>query len=716
MAILRVPERRAGTIPQYNRQMVYNTTPGADASARLSDAAGAIAAQGARESWQPVIATGKAVQQAAKVGLDLYTEYNKTKAFEAYNKFQESMTADLYGENGVFNRRGENAQNSVADTEELVRTRAEEFAANLSDMGKNFFRQQVGQYNRQLLPQVQRHETHEFNAWQVGTQKTRAELALNDALENYNNSDVFDQRLQESNLALMEIGRINGLSREQTELAVRQNTSAAQLSRANAFLSQDNIAGAKAVLATGLMEGKDKITLEAKIRNAQKALEAEARQRQLEARVALSGRIADAEAAWKDGLEVDNPPAYNEIAAAYGENADKVWKQLRGLERLSTDIRAVRNMSPAEQDALLAERKPEPGEGYAENRQIYSLLVQSIAQDRKQRQDDPSAYVAQVVPDVSAARQAMYEEMTPETVGAYVTARNAALEARGISTTDVPLLPERDAQQMAVRLQNSADPVAEIQQLSSVTGKYYQQLVKQLSTNEKLSDSFVLVAGGMSPDAGKKLIDASRDKDFPKKAENLLNLTGTAKTDFTNKVQERIEDFNRTFLAGANSKYPEMIKEGVTRLALQYKMLTGDSDDTCIEKAARKVVLDRYSIVGPHGREFRVPVRFDADAIERGSAFELSQIFLKPAELMEPLHAPWMGTAQSKNLYASEIRRQAQWVTNEDETGVILCVLGRPVRDKDGNLVTRTWEELFASGLENATQGDVIGSLGGGGY
>lgn len=298
MAILRVPERRAGTIPQYNRQMVYNTTPGADASARLSDAAGAIAAQGARESWQPVIATGKAVQQAAKVGLDLYTEYNKTKAFEAYNKFQESMTADLYGENGVFNRRGENAQNSVADTEELVRTRAEEFAANLSDMGKNFFRQQVGQYNRQLLPQVQRHETHEFNAWQVGTQKTRAELALNDALENYNNSDVFDQRLQESNLALMEIGRINGLSREQTELAVRQNTSAAQLSRANAFLSQDNIAGAKAVLATGLMEGKDKITLENAIRTKQDALEAKARaeaekaERETEKRL-VSGTVSE---------------------------------------------------------------------------------------------------------------------------------------------------------------------------------------------------------------------------------------------------------------------------------------------------------------------------------------------------------------------------------------------------------------------------------------
>lgn len=277
MAILRVPERQAGSIPQYRRQMVYDTTPGADTSARLSDAAGAIAAQGARENWQPVIATGKAIQQAARVGMDLYKEYNRTRAVEAYNKFQESMTADLYGEDGVFNRRGENARNAVADTEELVRTRAETFAADLSDMGKDFFRQQVGQYSRQLLPQVQRHATHEFNAWQAGTQKTRAELALNDALENYNNPDVFEQRLQESNLALMEMGRINGLSREEVELGVRKNTSAAQLGRANAFLAQDNIADAKAVLAAGLLEGKDKLALENNIRTRQEALEARAR-------------------------------------------------------------------------------------------------------------------------------------------------------------------------------------------------------------------------------------------------------------------------------------------------------------------------------------------------------------------------------------------------------------------------------------------------------
>ncbi len=277
MAGLRVPEKRSGGMPQYRQQPAYNTTPGANLGARLSDSAGGIAAQGAQAGWQAVINTGKAVQGAAKVGFDLYTEYSRTKAQEAYNKFQESMQADLYGENGIFNRKGENALSSVADAEKLMRERAGEFEKNLGDMGKEFFQKQIGTYGRQLLPQVQRHATSEFNTWQINTQKTRAELAKNAALENYNDPEVFAQKLQESGLAIMEIARISGWSREQMELATRENASGIYLNVGNAALSRDDVKQAKSVLASGMLMGDDKIRLETAIRNKQEQLEAKAR-------------------------------------------------------------------------------------------------------------------------------------------------------------------------------------------------------------------------------------------------------------------------------------------------------------------------------------------------------------------------------------------------------------------------------------------------------
>ena len=310
MAMMRVPEKRSGGIPQYRQQPAYDTTPGANLGARLSDSAGGIAAKGAQAGWQAVINTGKAVHGAAKVGFDLYTEYSRTKAQEAYNKFQESMQADLYGENGIFNRKGENALTSVTDAEKIMRDRAGELEKSLGDMGKEFFQKQIGTYGRQLLPQVQRHATSEFNTWQINTQKTRAELARNAALENYNDPEVFAQTLQESGVAIMEIARISGWSREQTELATRENASGIYLEVGNAALSRDNVKQAQSVLASGMLTGEDKIRLEAAIRNKQEQLEAKAR---------AEAERAQNQAAAQLGIS---------LFQQYGNNAESVQEQI----------------------------------------------------------------------------------------------------------------------------------------------------------------------------------------------------------------------------------------------------------------------------------------------------------------------------------------------------------------------------------------------------
>lgn len=321
MAMMRVPEKRAGGIPKYRQQAVYDTTPGANLSARLSDNAGGIAAQGAREGWQAVSNTGKAVQVAAKVGFDLYSEYNRTKAMEAYNSFQESMQGDLYGENGIFNRKGEKALNAVPDAEKLLRERASEFSRDLGGMGKDIFETQVGTYNRQLLPQVQRHETSQFNEWRVNTAKTRAELAKNAALENYGDPEVFAQKVQESGVAIMEIANINGWSREQTELATRENASGIYLDVGNAALSRDDLKQARSVLVSGMLTGEDKIRLEASIRNKQEQLEAKARAEAERARVAQER--AQNQAATQLGLR---------WFQEYGNNAQAVQQALGEIQ------------------------------------------------------------------------------------------------------------------------------------------------------------------------------------------------------------------------------------------------------------------------------------------------------------------------------------------------------------------------------------------------
>lgn len=246
-----------------------------------------------------------------------------------------------------------------------------------------------------------------------------------------------------------------------------------------------------------------------------------------------------------------------------------------------------------------------------------------MERDRKARADDPAGYLASVEPEVKAARQAMFRDMTPDSVNAYAVALKAAREARGMAGSEAAVfLPESDAKQIAARLEDSPLPMEALQQLSASAGKYWPDMLRQLSGKEGLSGAMRLAASGMDADAGKKLLEAARDKDFAKKAEEVMGVNGATKTDFQNLVRESMADFNKTLLAGGDGDIPARINQNVERLALRY-MMDGYETEEAVEKAAGKVILDRYSLAGPTGKQFRVPRKFNADRIGDGAEASL---------------------------------------------------------------------------------------------
>lgn len=88
----RVPTTQPGSrMPQYNQQQLP-ATPGADVSARLSDSAGQIMAQGADQQAKGLEMLGRGMQQAAKAGYDLYGDYQTTKAKEAWLTYKQDAT------------------------------------------------------------------------------------------------------------------------------------------------------------------------------------------------------------------------------------------------------------------------------------------------------------------------------------------------------------------------------------------------------------------------------------------------------------------------------------------------------------------------------------------------------------------------------------------------------------------------------------------------
>ncbi len=608
------------------------------------------------------------------------------------------MNAELAAERERYMRenQGQNALNAGEHFEQFAQSLRDKTLADGKFQGRfaDIFMKQASGLGFNFTEQGRSYARQQRGAWYDSVKKSMVSEIMNLAAQDYDDPDKIAYAIENYEFYLATIQ--HGLDNRGELNKVFQNVAE---TRVDGYLAHNRIADARdAFEESREMLGDRANAVKVRIDARADALQAKAKQRQLELRAGLAGRIEDAEAAWRDGLEVQNPPTREEVAAAYGKDAPEVWERLEGLQNLSEDIRGLRAMSPAEQDSLLAERRPEAGEGYAAKSKIFSALTQAVERDRKARADDPAGYLASVEPEVKAARQAMFRDMTPDSVNAYAVALKAAREARGMAGSEAAaFLPESDAKQIAAKLEDSPLPMEALQQLSASAGKYWPDMLRQFSGKEGLSGAMRLAASGMDADAGKKLLEAARDKDFAKKAEEVLGINGATKTDFQNLVRESMADFNKTLLAGGDGDMSARINQNVERLALRY-MMDGYETEEAVEKAAGKVILDRYSLAGPTGKQFRVPRKFNADRIGDGAEASLLDAAM-PGKLLLP-DASLFGEDFTDRTYAAWIRREGYWVTNSDESGAVLFVGGQAVRNTDGSPVERTWDELEGKGME----------------
>lgn len=84
----RVPVKAGGGMPSYQQQQQY-PTPGVDTSARLSDSAAQIYQQGADQQAKGLEKLGQGLEQASKAGYDLYTDYQTSKAKDAWLQYKQ---------------------------------------------------------------------------------------------------------------------------------------------------------------------------------------------------------------------------------------------------------------------------------------------------------------------------------------------------------------------------------------------------------------------------------------------------------------------------------------------------------------------------------------------------------------------------------------------------------------------------------------------------
>lgn len=249
MAIMRVPEKPAGNVPEYQGgKRTY--VAGTGASGRLAPLSDAAARIQTDMTGAQLDAFGKAVTKASIAGEALYMDYQKTKAQEAYNKYQQEA---MEKQAALESLKGSNALGEEGVQMQLGAWQKEAKARLTEDLGepsRRFFDVAAAETDARLNAWGMKKAMTEEREWQDSVDKGTIATAQQQALAD-------PSRMAESagaiKAALEQMGKRNGWSPEFVQgkfhEAERKMWKEVTTEQVTAHLMQGDIEGARQVVA-----------------------------------------------------------------------------------------------------------------------------------------------------------------------------------------------------------------------------------------------------------------------------------------------------------------------------------------------------------------------------------------------------------------------------------------------------------------------------------
>lgn len=609
----------------------------------------------------------------------------------------------MYDENGgVFTRKGKNALDVTNQTLEQFEQAQAEIAKTLTnDQQKARYAQIVASRRNSLSNDLNRYEYSERQNYFGEVEKGQLETSMQGAALDYQDPAKVDGYRQKIDAVLASRAQRLGLSPEAAQ-AERLSTVSGMSTAVIQRMLVDSPQKAKGYFDSfkDQMTAEDQIRASSGIDQGFRRQEAEARQRQVEARqlqaisrMELSSRVQDASAAYSQGLDFQNPPSFADFKAAYGDKAEDQYKSFAKVQAIAPAIREFATATPEERQEIMGKFQPAKdgvaGEGFKEDAQLYQHLTSVGVGLIKQQQTDPAAYVAKYSPVVQRAFSVAQEENTPEAYQAYATATIAEQQRLGVAQPK--LLPDAAADQLAANFNNQLNggenAATLIEQQQELWGKDFPAVLQQVGN--KLPAEAQVIATILPKDLAERMAGVANIKDTELNA----GLQKGQKDEIGQAVQQAMQPFAESLQgqSGGISTFSTMYK-AATRTATSY-VLQGESPKDAAQRVVDGMVNDKYDFFGT----YRVPKTLDTNAVSRGAEEALKLI--TPDELM-PL--PGIGgvteTENARQLHEA-LQSGGQWVPTNDESGLALTLNGYRVRGKDGKPLVKSWAELQQQGL-----------------
>lgn len=386
--------------------------------------------------------------------------------------------------------------------------------------------------------------------------------------------------------------------------------------------------------------------------------EAEAERERVRLRRVLTGQVEDATAAYMQGLQYDSPPTESDFLAAYGEEGTERYQAFQSVQELGEDIGALAKATPAERDALLASREPEVGPGFAAATGRFSALVKAAQALEKAKQSDPVAYIAEQFGEIEDREELLAEQ-----------------ERLGV---EVPrLMTNAQVREVAKRFTETEDGTAAavIEELESEYGNHWPTVFRQLA-EAGIPGEALVIGAGVPSDVAETLSRLA-----PLKTDELkAGLPRTASTDVNESLSDIMQPFQQTLALQGGQRTFATFYTQAERLAYHY-MAQGLNSEDASNRAYRELVAQKYVFQDT----YRIPVDFDAGRVADGAE--------KAIEALDVGVLPDLGAAS----VSREILDQAYWVTNGDETGLVLHYNGAALPSKNG-LIEMSFQDLEAQG------------------
>ena len=628
------------------------------------------------------LAAGK---ELTGIAIQEYVEDETTRVSQSLLGMQQELNAER--DRYMAENKGQDALGAGQHFEQFAKKTARKYLQEGKFSGRfaEMFMKQASGTALHFTEQGQAYGRQQKSAWEESVLQGDIEEFQKVVAQNYNNPELIE--FSRDALRQRIAGMRPGMDNRALFSSLDSQTAGSII---EGYLAHDNIRGARGALDKYRdLLGGEVNRVEASIASHARALESRARARQAEARLDISARIQDSMAAWGQGQEAPTAPTRAEVMAAYGEKGEAVWREVEAGRQYGADMQAIGTMTSEQQRQLLEERKPVPGEGYADAMKRYVLLENAVQKDNELRQEDPGAYLVLRDAGVKSALDAFSKASTPENAKAYARAVRAGMEARGMDfDSGTPLLPKSQAEALAGRIVKSEDPAGQLAGLQQTFGKDWPAVERQIVQGNKLPSAMRVMAGGMDMEDGRLLMDSYRNKDFTKQSEASLNVK---EADVRVTVRDKLEDMLATVRAQGDLSMDAALVDSATRLTMTY-MQRGDDMDDAVSKAVQAVGGDRYS----YRDSYRVPVTLDADKVAYGARRALRDVAL--GDSLTTPRAMSLPQGYVDESFAATVRREGTWVTMPDESGLQLFVLGRPVMDKDGKPIVKTWDELTAVG------------------